>query len=553
MQIHNTAECRSKAKRDETKSQKATESKDQHETTSQDKVCFLSFNKRGPAETKETSETEVSDVSLTVDSGCTGHLSKDSDIMHKLKPASVNIQTAKKGDALASPFSGDIYADNCELKNVNYVPGLTKNLLSVGQATSGGETTVIFTEDKVMFIKGQVKVPENLILLEGVKDANLYTVKLKCSLPKIKHALYTETDLNEFITWHRKMGHLGIHNLIKLQTLCTGVKFNISIEDHKLVCTVCAESNAIKQPHNTVRERASRPLELLHTDVGTVSPDTYDNKGYFLVILDDYTHFCAVYLMNHKSESSHFLKTFITKYETQMQNKTSTTRCVNGGEFIGNDFKSWCENKGITLDYTIPYCPQLNGKGERIIRTLMGRTRALLNDSELPKEMWGEALRTAAYLTNRSPTKTLNRLPIEMWTDKPQDLSNIQMFGTIAYAKNNAYVKKLDNRAKPTVFVGYCPHGYRLWDPLKQRVILARDVTFTNIPGHTLFKTNNIPLRFHIEDKSKINDKIVRVEHDITQETLRMLFAIAAKNKMHIKTFDVKTAFLNGTCTWPYT
>jgi hypothetical protein len=27
---------------------------------------------------------------------------------------------------------------------------------------------------------------------------------------------------------------------------------------------------------------------------------------------------------------------------------------------------------------------------------------------------------------------------------------------------------------------------------------------------------------------------------------LRMLFAIAAKTKMHIKTFDVKTAFLNG-------
>ena len=59
------------------------------------------------------------------------------------------------------------------------------------------------------------------------------------------------------------MGHLGPHNFHKLQSMCTGVQFKISLQDLKLVCTVCAEANSTKLPHNTVRERAKKPLELM--------------------------------------------------------------------------------------------------------------------------------------------------------------------------------------------------------------------------------------------------------------------------------------------------
>ena len=72
-----------------------------------------------------------------------------------------------------------------------------------------------------------------------------------------------------------------------------------------------------------------------------------------------------------------------------------------------------------------------------------------------------------------------------MWTKQKPDLSNIQTVGTIAYSKINSYLKKLENRAKETVFVGYCPNGYRLWDPVKNRIILSRDVSFTDLPGHS--------------------------------------------------------------------
>lgn len=72
----------------------------------------------------------------------------------------------------------------------------------------------------------------------------------------------------------------------------------------------------------------------------------------------------------------------------------------------------------------------------------MERTRALIFDSNLKKEMWGEALLTSAYLINRSPTSTTSKLPAELWFHKRQDLSNIQIFGTIVFGKVTSYLEK---------------------------------------------------------------------------------------------------------------
>lgn len=85
----------------------------------------------------------------------------------------------------------------------------------------------------------------------------------------------------------------------------------------------------------------------------------------------------------------------------------------------------WCEDRGLELDKTVPYTPQLNRKAERLNRTLMDEVRALLYDSGLKKEMWGDALYTSAYLINRSPTDTLKVTPYEMWCKEKPNIKNI--------------------------------------------------------------------------------------------------------------------------------
>ena len=117
----------------------------------------------------------------------------------------------------------------------------------------------------------------------------------------------------------------------------------------------------------------------------------------FLTVIDDFTHFCQVILLSRKSEVSECLKNYVNASEAFLERKVCKIRCDNGGEFTGKELKQWCKSKGITLDFTIPYSPQLNGTAERMIRTIMEKARSLLFDSKLGDEMWGEALLTSAF------------------------------------------------------------------------------------------------------------------------------------------------------------
>lgn len=119
---------------------------------------------------------------------------------------------------------------------------------------------------------------------------------------------------------------------------------------------------------------------------GPIDPPTWDGKNYAVTFMDDFTNFSQVELMKTKNEVSEKLKYFINEVENKWNSKTHKIRCDNGGEYSSNEIKDWCRKKGIILEYTTPYSPQLNGKAERLNRTLLDKARALIFDSGLGKE-----------------------------------------------------------------------------------------------------------------------------------------------------------------------
>lgn len=84
-------------------------------------------------------------------------------------------------------------------------------------------------------------------------------------------------------------------------------------------------------------------------------------------------------------------------------------------------------------------------------------------------------------MTNRSPTNTLKTTPYEMWEDKKPNLKYLQIFGCEAYAKILKPLRKLDERNKSYIFIGYAPTGYWLWNKEKRKIKIARDVKFKEI------------------------------------------------------------------------
>ena len=52
-------------------------------------------------------------------------------------------------------------------------------------------------------------------------------------------------------------------------------------------------------------------------------------------------------------------------------------------------------------------------------RTLMEKAKSMLSGTGLGQEFWAEAVETACYLVNRSPSSALeDNIPHEVWTGK---------------------------------------------------------------------------------------------------------------------------------------
>lgn len=198
----------------------------------------------------------------------------------------------------------------------------------------------MFTKNKVTVTKDNNKV------FEGEKQENgLYVVKFE---KKIEESLIAETT-QKAVEWHRKLGHLSIKNIKKLIDMSTGINLNkVDLDQLNSICDVCMQAKQTRLPFGNNRYRATRPLEILHTDIcGPIDPMTWDEKKYVLTILDDYSHYCVVYLLQNKNETEQYLKEYVEEAEAYKNVRVSKIRCDNGGEFKNNNIKIWSKRKGI--------------------------------------------------------------------------------------------------------------------------------------------------------------------------------------------------------------
>ncbi|GMF62517.1 unnamed protein product [Phytophthora fragariaefolia] len=122
---------------------------------------------------------------------------------------------------------------------------------------------------------------------------------------------------------------------------------------------------------------AKKLLEVIHSDVcGPVETPTFSGKLYFVTFIDEYSHFCVVYLLRNESEVAAKFAEFVAFAETQTGSRVRTLRVKqlrsdNGGEYKSRAMAKFCSERGIVQKFTPPYTPQLNGVAERMNRTLV--------------------------------------------------------------------------------------------------------------------------------------------------------------------------------------
>ena len=100
----------------------------------------------------------------------------------------------------------------------------------------------------------------------------------------------------------------------------------------------------------------------------------------------------------------------------------------------------------------------------------------------MPDYFWAEAVATAVYIMNRTPTAAVHGMTLEeMYTGQKPDISHLKVFGCIAYVHvPDEKRTKLDPKAEKCIFIGYALHqkGYRCYNPSTRKMQVSKDVVF---------------------------------------------------------------------------
>ncbi|GAX85458.1 hypothetical protein CEUSTIGMA_g12874.t1 [Chlamydomonas eustigma] len=177
---------------------------------------------------------------------------------------------------------------------------------------------------------------------------------------------------------------------------------------------------------------------------------------YIATFLDDYTNFSVVRLIKVKSQIPVEIKSVIAELERQTGLQVKAIRSDRGGEYINQTLQDYLKKKGIVQQLTAPYSPEQN---------------------MVSKNLWAEAVVTANRIRNCSPTTGHTKTPWELFYNVKPDVSNMRIFGSIAYVHTPKELrKKLDPKGKPGIFLGYEPHAKAYRVLVNGKVKISKDV-----------------------------------------------------------------------------
>ncbi|GBN88543.1 Retrovirus-related Pol polyprotein from transposon TNT 1-94, partial [Araneus ventricosus] len=477
-------------------------------------------NTANPVFTASPNEESLCENIWILDSGASCHMAKDSVWFEKIFPARKDIYLAGKDSKIICKGFGTVKAKtvstkygnplNVTIENVSYVPQLRCNLLSV-----------ICLMDKGYKIKSD----NNCVLIYD-KSNKLVTKAFKNNgrlelyfEPLYNSECYLSNPSNSnYDIWHTRLCHLNAKYMLKM-------KDYIDIDDvNDFKCETCDISKITRKTHpNIDKNQSSEILELLHADLcGPIQPESYGGAKYFMVLVDDFSGMYFTYFLKNKNEVFDIFSQFKAKYENLTEKRIKKLRTDNGLEFVNEQLDTYLANSGIFHEKTIPYNSESNGKAERANRILLERARSLLYESELPLKFWAEAINFSTQVSNVTPRKGKEKIPLETWIGKKPKLNYLKKFGCVAYFHVPKVMRnKFDIPGRRGIMLGYARdrRGYRIYDIKNRKIIEERSIKFneslkgSTYLGKTKVETWNIDSLFESTQDINEFDHKTKVNH----------------------------------------
>ncbi|GKF50794.1 retrovirus-related pol polyprotein from transposon TNT 1-94, partial [Tanacetum coccineum] len=100
-------------------------------------------------------------------------------------------------------------------------------------------------------------------------------------------------------------------------------------------------------------------------------------------------------LLRKKSQAPEMIMSFIRMVENQNDVKVKQIRTDNGTEFRNHELESFCDEKGISQNFSSPYTPEQNGVAKRNNKTLIEAARTMPKGLVLSRHFCTKAVRIA--------------------------------------------------------------------------------------------------------------------------------------------------------------
>ncbi|CAI7775164.1 unnamed protein product [Closterium sp. NIES-53] len=205
------------------------------------------------------------------------------------------------------------------------------------------------------------------------------------------------------LLWHHCLGHPSLPRLRGMHSrlLVSGLSRSLpSLPPSPAPpCLPCVEGRQRAAPHSSSFPPTSAPLQTLHLDMwGPARVSGQDRERYFLLVVDDYTHYTTVFPLRSK-----------------------------GGEFSSDLLRDFCRGEGILQSFTLPASPQKNGIAECRIGLVMEVVSTSMIHAAAPHFLWPFA-GSRAFIRDTSADKLSSHAIPCVFHGFPHDAPGWQFF-----------------------------------------------------------------------------------------------------------------------------
>ena len=264
---------------------------------------------------------------------------------------------------------------NFVLKNVLHVLRIAMNLLFVHKFCLDNNYSCHFDAHELKI----QDVPIGRILYRGLSENGLYPIYsknfIKHHQPVMHHPHSTTTHSqshmpistsfhvqksNKWFLWYHGLGHPS-DNILRtaLSSYNNSMNCTNSMSNSVSHCKHCLSGKMHKLPFNKFVFLASKPLELVHSDVWGPAPITSINDfRYYFVFIVEFSKFTWVYLLKNKFDVFDVFKYFKAYIETQLNTQIKILRTYGSGENTSNAFNNFCSSSDIIHQTSCPHTSQ---------------------------------------------------------------------------------------------------------------------------------------------------------------------------------------------------